>query len=428
MYVVQTSDEVVKRCLLMATDPGDLVLDITCGSGTTACVAEQWGRRWITCDTSRVPLALARQRLLTATFPWYSLKTQSQGPSGGFVYARKQNRKGEENGGLVPRITLKTIANKEEPEMVTLVDRPDINKKITRVCGTFSVEATIQAALTLSDEGSEIAVAAKGYTSPRAYLDRMIEVLRQSKTLRLPGNVSLELETVRPLADREHLHAEATVKNGSEKRIAIVFGPEDGAIGSEYVFNASMEAMQQGFQQLFLFGFAIQAKAREMLDKLKIPTTYVAMTPDVVMSDLLKTSRSSEIFSITGLPDVALKPAGNRVDGAPLHQVEVKGLDIFRPDTMVTVSIEAENLPCWMLDTNYNGMVFCASQVFFPKTGAWDNLQKSLKADFNDSVWEHLAGTISEPFVLGDKRRIAVKVIDDRGNELMVVKSAEGAN
>jgi adenine-specific DNA-methyltransferase len=427
LYVVQTSLKVAERCLLMTTDPGDLVMDITCGSGTTAYVAEQLGRRWLTCDTSRVPLALARQRLLTATFPWYSLKTPSQGPAGGFMYGRKQNRKGDEIGGLVPHITLKSIANNEQPETVTLVDRPEVNKQITRVCGTFTVEATIQATLTLDEEDNQAAGASKAISSPRAYLDRMIEVLRQSKTLWLPGNVSLELETVRPLADRESLHAEATAKNGSEKRIAIVFGPEDGAIGSEYVFNASMEAMQQGFQQLFLFGFAIQAKAREMLDKLKIPTTYVAMTPDVVMSDLLKTSRSSEIFSITGLPDVALKPAGHKADGTALYQVEVKGLDIFRPDTMETDSIEAENLPCWMLDTNYNGMVFCASQVFFPKTGAWNNLQKSLKGEFNESVWEHLAGTISEPFALGDKRRIAVKVIDDRGNELMVVKSAEGA-
>lgn len=428
LYVVQTSPEVVKRCLLLTTEPGDLVMDITCGSGTTAVVAEQWGRRWITCDTSRVPLALARQRLLTATFAWYRLKNPAQGPAGGFVYERKQNRKSEEIGGLVPHVTLKSLANNDEPATVTLVDRPEISNQITRVCGTFTVEATIQAALTLDDEDSNhVAGASKVISSPRAYLDRMIEVLRQSKTLRLPGNVSLELETVRPLADRESLHAEATAKNGSEKRIAIVFGPEDGAIGSEYVFNASMEAMQQGFQQLFLFGFAIQAKAREMLDKLKIPTTYVAMTPDVVMSDLLKTSRSSEIFSITGLPDVALEAAGHKPDGTALHQVEVRGLDIFRPDTMETDSIEAENLPCWMLDTNYNGMVFCASQVFFPKTKAWDNLQKSLKGEFNDSVWEHLAGTVSEPFALGDKRRIAVKVIDDRGNELMVVKSAEGA-
>jgi len=427
-YVVQTTQTVIERCLLMTTDPGDLALDITCGSGTTAVCAEKWGRRWISCDTSRVPLALARQRLLTSTFPWYSLKSPSHGPQGGFIYERRQNNKKEEVGGLVPRITLGSIANNEQPEMVTLVDRPEINRKITRVCGPFTVEATIQAAITLNEEDErQDAIGLKvANNSPRVYLDRMIEVLRQSKTLQLPGNVSLELNAVRPLADRECLHAEATTMNGTEKRIAIAFGPEDGAIGSEYVFNAQTEALQQGFHQLFLFGFAIQAKAHEMLDKLKIPTTYIAVTPDVVMSDLLKTSKASQIFSITGLPDVELKSTGNKQDGIPLYQVEIKGLDIFRPDTMETDSIEAENLPCWMLDTNYNGMVFCASQVFFPKTGAWDNLQKSLKGEFSDSVWEHLAGTSSEPFLLGDKRRIAVKVIDDRGNELMVVKNAEG--
>jgi len=427
-YVVQTNVKIIQRCLLMATDPGDLVVDISCGSGTTAYVAEEWGRRWVTCDTSRVPLALARERLLTATFPWYTLKEPSQGPAGGFRYERKQNRKGEEIGGKVPRITLKSIAKNEEPETVTLVDRPEVNKQITRVCGKFTVEATIQAAMGMDEECDHASETHRVLnSSPRSYLDRMIEVLRKSKRLQLPGNMTLELEAVHPLVDRECLHAEAIVKNGSERRIAIVFGPEDGAIGSEYVFNAHTEALQQGFHQLFLFGFAIQAKAREMLDKLKIPTTYIAVTPDVVMFDLLKTSKASQVFSITGLPDVELKPAGNKQDGTSLHQIEVKGLDIFRPDTMQTESIKPVNLPCWMLDTNYNGMVFCASQVFFPKTGAWENLQKSLKGEFSDSVWEHLAGTTSEPFVLGDKRRIAVKVIDDRGNELMMVKNAEGA-
>jgi adenine-specific DNA-methyltransferase len=427
VYVVQTNVGVVQRCMLMTTDPGDLVLDLTCGSGTTAFVAEQWGRRWITCDTSRVPLALARQRLLTATFPWYRLRTPGNGPSGGFIYEKKGGRDGGTAGGLVTRVTSTTIANNEDPETVTLVDRPEITNAITRVCGPFTVEATVRSALVLSEDDVHSVDPDSTPNSARAYLDRMIEVLRQSKTLRLPGNRSLEMADVHTLADREYLHAEAKVKNGSEQRIAIVFGPEDGAIGSEYVFNASIEAMQQGFQQLFLFGFAIQAKAREMLDKLKIPTTYVAMTPDVVMSDLLKTSRSSEIFSITGLPDVALTSCGQKTDGTALHQVEVRGLDIFRPDTMETDHISSENLPCWMLDTDYNGMVFCASQVFFPKTSAWDNLQKSLNGEFNDSVWEHLAGAVSEPFVLGERRRIAVKVIDDRGNELMVVKSADGA-
>lgn len=423
VYVVQTGVKVVERCIHMTTDPGDLVLDITCGSGTTAYVAEQWGRRWITADTSRVPIALARQRLLTSTFPWYKLKEPAKGPAGGFVYERKRNNKGEETGGLVPRITLKSIANDDDPKLETIIDRAEVTDKITRVCGPFTVEATIQAAMTMED--SEQPTPTATASNPRAYLDRMIEVLRQSKTLQLPGNVTLELEAISPLADREFLHAEGVARNGTEKRISFVFGPEDGAIGSEYVFNAHTEALQQGYQQLFLFGFAIDAKAREMLAKLKLPTTYVAVTPDVVMSDLLKTSRSSEIFSITGLPDVELEATGESKGDTPLYRAVIKGLDIFRPDTMETDEVKAENLPCWMLDTNYNGMAFFATQVFFPKTSAWDNLQKSLKGQFADSVWEHLAGTSSEPFALGDKKRIAVKVIDERGNELMVVKSLE---
>ena len=132
-----------ERCILMTTDPGDLVLDPTCGSGTTAYVAEQWGRRWITIDTSRVPLALARQRLLTATFPWYELKDNARGPAGGFIYKRKQNKKGEEVGGIVPHVTLEIIANNEPPKEEVLVDRPEADNKITRVTGAFCVEGTI---------------------------------------------------------------------------------------------------------------------------------------------------------------------------------------------------------------------------------------------------------------------------------------------
>ena len=426
IYVVRTSKKVIERCMLMVSDPGDLVLDITCGSGTTAVVAEQWGRRWITCDTSRVPIALARQRLLTSNFPWYQLKEPKSGPAGGFEYQRKQNKHGVEVGGRVPKITLQSIARTEDAGSRIISDRPEINRGVTRVCGPFTVEASIQAAMSLEEDGEPNSATPKT-GGPRAYLDRMIEVLRQSKSLSLPGNVTLQLEAVRPLANREFLHAEAVVKNGDEDTIAIAFGPEDGAVGSEYVFNASMEAMQQGFGQLFLFGFAIQGKAREMLDKLRIPTAYISVTPDVVMSDLLKTTRSSEIFSITGLPDVRLEEVGARDDATLLYRVVLKGLDIFRPDTMETEAVEAENLPCWMLDTNHNGMAFYANQVFFPKTSAWNDLQKSLKGRFEDSVWKHLAGTVSEPFPLGDKKRIAVKVIDERGNELMVIRSIEEA-
>lgn len=426
----------------MTTDPGDLVLDPTCGGGTTAYVAEHWGRRWITCDTSRVPLALTRQRLLTATFPWYQLKEPPRGPAGGFVYERRRNRKGEEVGGLVPRITLKSIANDEEPETVTLVDRPEVNAKITRVCGRFTVEATVQAARTVDDpppaedktsERERTAEETGVYENPRRYLDRMIEVLRQSHTLQLPGNISLHLAQVRPLsgADHDYLHAEAEETaggaEGKAQRIAVVFGPEHGAIDSHLVFEAAREAYYLKYDALYLFGFAIQAKARELVAdrrKLRLPCVYVSVTPDVVMSDLLKTSQASQVFAVTGLPDVRLERLERRgTDGAPLYQVSLLGLDIFRPQDLETEAIPAQQLPCWMLDSDYNGLVFMAHQVFFPRTSAWENLEKSLRGRFAEGVWAHLAGTVSEPFAAGPQRQIAVKVIDERGHELMVVKS-----
>ena len=425
-YVVQTTTKVIERCVLMTTDPGDLVFDPTCGSGTTAYAAEQRGRRWITCDTSRVPLALARQRLLTATFPYYELKDHQAGPSGGFVYKRKQNRKGEDIGELVPHITLKSIANDEPPAMEVLMDRPEVNENVIRVSGPFVVEATIAPEQTLDEAGTSKGVKPSAHprTDPATHLERMTQVLRQSKTLNLPGNRDLVLANIRRTADSDLIHAEALNGDG-KSRIAIVFGPEDGAISSDVVYNAASEANFLKYSHLYFFAFAIQAKARELIEdrkKLRIPCTYVAVTPDVVMSDLLKTSRASEIFSITGLPDVAIRKTGKKNDdGAALYDVELRGLDIFNPATMEQEAIEGRALPAWMLDTDYDGMSFFATQVFFPKTAAWDNLQKSLKATFDPSTWEHLAGTTSEPFALGERKRIAVKVIDERGNELMKV-------
>ncbi|SIQ81655.1 adenine-specific DNA-methyltransferase [Aromatoleum tolulyticum] len=434
LYVVQTSPKVIQRCVLMTTDPGDLVLDPTCGSGTTAYVAEQWGRRWITADTSRVPLALARQRLLTATFPYYDLLDVKIGPRGGFVYKRKRNKKEEEVGGLVPHITLKSIANNEEPAMEVLVDRPEVAKNITRVTGPFTVEALMPAAVEIATQGE--ATPENAATEPGAaygegndsgsHIDRMLRVLKLSRTLRLPENRVLVFDQVRAIDGFETLHAEAEEQNGSDKRVAVVFGPEDGAIGSETVYLAAEEAKDAGYAKLYFFGFAIQAKAREMLEdrsRKKLPCSFITVTPDVLMSDLLKTTRASEIFSVTGLPDVdVIELAQPSPSGAKLFRVRLKGLDIFNPATLETEAVEGENLPCWMLDTDYDGFSFFATQVFFPKTSAWDNLQKSLKAQFEAEVWAHLSGTESEPFELGSKRRIAVKVIDERGNELMVVR------
>ncbi|WP_281660204.1 site-specific DNA-methyltransferase [Microvirgula aerodenitrificans] len=440
MYVVQTNQDVIARCMLMTTDPGDLVLDPTCGSGTTAYVAEQWGRRWITCDTSRVPLALARQRLLTATFPYYDLKEPKLGPAGGFVYARKKNRKGEEVGGLVPRISLKSIANDEPPTTEVMVDRSEKVEGVVRVSGPFVVEATIAPAQTITalgntsaGSGDELEPTAGGSSAAQSdvatHIERMTQVLRQSKALRLPGNRELVLEQIRRTNDSDILHAEAADADG--KRIAIVFGPESGAISADMVFEAAREAHFLHYDQLYFFAFAIQAKARELIEernkdgapKLRIQCTYVTVTPDVAMSDLLKTTRASEIFSVTGLPDVKLTKLQQKNNaGEALYQVDVNGLDVFNPASMEQESVEGENLPCWMLDTDYDPSgSFYATQVFFPKTSAWDNLKKSLKTDFDESAWSHLAGTTSEPFVLGSRRRIAVKVIDERGNELMRV-------
>ena len=422
IYVVQTASKVIERCLLMTTDPGDLVLDPTCGSGTTAYVAEQWGRRWVTVDTSRVPLALARQRMLTATFPYYELKDPSRGPAGGFVYRRKQNKKGEEVGGLVPHITLKSIANDEPPAMEVLVDRPEEISGVTRVTGPFVAEATIAPVQSL-----QVYIDGDQPTADVAtHLDRMTEVLRQSKTLHLPGNRELTLAGIRRTVDTEYLHAEATE---GTKRIAIVFGPADGAVSQSLVYEGAREAHYLKYDGIYFFGFAVEPEARKMIEedkKLRIPAAYVAVTPDVAMSDLLKTTKASEIFSITGLPDFKVKTTAKKgPEGQPLYQVALEGVDVFDPESLETESVEGASVPCWMLDTDYDGMSFYASQVFFPKTSAWDNLQKSLKATFDDSIWEHLAGTVSEPFVLGSRRRVAVKVIDERGNELLRVKDVE---
>ncbi|WP_316170078.1 DNA methyltransferase [Bradyrhizobium sp. SZCCHNRI1058] len=418
LYVVQTAVKVVQRCILMTTDPGDLVLDPTCGSGTTAYAAEQWGRRWITIDTSRVPLALARQRILTSTFPYYKLKTPTAGPAGGFVYERRQTRKREEVGGLVPHITLRSIANAESPVMEVLVDRPEVATGVTRVAGPFVIEAMIPPVQPLGTaDGDPIAA-----DDVSTHIQRMTELLRQSKTLHLPGNRELAVTGVRRTAGTEYVHAEATESN---KRVAIVFGPADGAVSTTLVYEAGREAHYLKYDQLYFFGFAIEPGARAMIEdekKLRIPAAYVSVTPDVAMSDLLKTTRASEIFSVTGLPDVKVRRAKKKgADGQPLYEAELEGLDLFDPESIETDSVNGENVPCWMLDTDYDGLCFYAAQVFFPKTSAWDNLQRSLKTKFDDSVWSHLAGTISEPFALGERRRVAVKVIDERGNELMRV-------
>jgi adenine-specific DNA-methyltransferase len=411
----------------MTTTPGDLVLDPTCGSGTSAYVAEQWGRRWITTDTSRVPLALARQRLLTATFDYHELKEPAHGPSGGFVYKRKQNKKGEEVGGIVPHITLKSIANDEPPDEEVLVDRPEIDNRFVRVTGPFVVEATIPTPVDWEGDGVEDS-GAESVQSYGSFVERMIEVLRRSPVLHVGGGKTVELGNIRPPARSLSLSAEGVSIVGDEpKPVAFVFGPESGAISEKLVHAALQEANLKGYTHLYVIGFAIQPHARQLIDHSSemglVPSTYVQATPDLMMGDLLKNMRSSQIFSVCGLPDVDVHPAkAASKDGPPRFEVELVKLDTFDPTTMDTQHRKGNDVPCWMLDSDYNGLCFRATQVFFPRTGAWESIRKALKADYDDTVWDHLAGTRSAPFEAGEHRQVAVKVIDDRGNELLVVK------
>ena len=448
-YVVQTNIKVTERCLLMTTNPGDLVLDPTCGSGTTAYVAEQWGRRWITIDTSRVPLALARQRLLTATFKYFELKEPARGPAGGFVYREKKNKKGEHVGGIVPHITLGSIANNEPPKYEVLVDRPEVQSGITRVCGPFVFEASIP---TASNFEGEAPATDLQQDAAQDFTDRMIEVLRASPVLHLPGGKTVQLSGIRRPAKTLYLSAEALVRpadglnaaledadaaNGGlplqqGEPVALLFGSEYGAVAEVAVLQAWQEATAKNFSHLYVIGFAIEPKARQAIGEysaMGMPTTYVQATPDILMGDLLKNMRSSQIFSVCGQPDVALRTVPSPEDGIPnqtYYEVQLKGLDVFDPVTMDIDTRSGLDVPAWFLDTDYNGMVFRVCQAFFPRTQAWDNLKRALKADFDESVWAHLAGDTSTPFSGGTHQQIAVKVIDDRGNELMVVKPLEG--
>lgn len=417
-------------------------------------------------DTSRVPLALARQRLLTATFPWYELKDESRGPSAGFTYKRRQNTKGEEVGGIVPHITLGSIANNEPPQEEVLVDRPEEVKGVTRVTGPFVFEATIPTVMGLDDDAAP--QPASGERSEAAdaeatYIDRMLEVLRHSPVVQIGGGKAVTLRNLRRPAKTLMLSAEAVIDADSKgkaarldevvqaadeanrvslpfsgKPVALVFGPENGAIAERLVWEAAREATAKNYTHLYVIGFAIQPPARQFIETCEqavgIPATYVQATPDLMMGDLLKNMRSSQILSICGLPEVALRKAKapshetakEKVAGT-WYEVELLGLDVFDPATMQVEHKSGDDVPAWLLDTDYNGLSFHVSQAFFPRTQAWDNLKRALKGEYEDSVWAHLAGTVSVPFEAGSNAQIAVKVIDDRGNELMVLKSLKEA-
>jgi len=459
VYVVQTNPVILKRCILMTTDPGDLVLDPTCGSGTTAYVAEEWGRRWITCDTSRVAVTLAKQRLMTADFDYYELQHPDEGVGSGFQYKK------------VPHITLKSIANNPEiregmsseqidaaitryADREDLYDQPFIDKKRVRVTGPFTVEA-VPAPTVQSLEDIQVGVGAAATASGSAQqsigdfrhaatplLDTSIArsgpTLRHTewrdellKTgLRGKGGHHIDFSRVEPLAGTRWLHADAETKGIKPERVVISFGPEHSLLDSNQVELAWKEArMLVPRPDILVFAaFEFDPEAAKDIDELtkdKAGMTLLSaqMNADLLTEDLKKKRASNQSFWLVGRPDVELRQIG-KGEHKGKWEVEVGGFDYYNTRTGTIESGDTSRIAIWLFDPDYDGRSLYPRQVFFPMADedeGWTRLARNLKAEIDPDLIEAYRGTTSLPFDPGPHKQVAVKVIDDRGIESLKV-------
>ena len=525
VYVVQTNNRIVERCLLMTTDPGDLVLDPTCGSGTTAYVAESWGRRWITIDTSRVAVALARQRLLTGTFDYYKLNDESEGVAGGFVNKTVPHitlRSIAQNTALDPIFakyepilnekleTLNNALTEVTPEIRTklrfklaakersdgkksitdadrrrwqlsntawqewevpfdtdpdwpqalcdaltdyreafrakmdevngciaassegeeLVDQPEMDRKKLRVSGPFTVEAVQPAEASLDTDSPIGGEPEEGLdtfesdgvegepTNAEAYLDQMIRLLRNDG-VRFPDDQVMKFAELDPL-EEDILHAEGSWEgNDEERNVAVVFGPQHGPVTTMQVEACLPIASQRGYNQLIFAGFGFDGAAQATIQADPHPRVRIHMAhinPDVTMGDLLKETPSSQLFTVFGAPRTEIEMTG---DGE--YIVKMEGVDIYNPVENTVSSAGGDKVAAWFLDSDYDGRTFCITQAFFPDKKAWDKIARALKGVIDTERFEKFSGTESLPFPAGEHQRVAVKVIDPRGNEVMKV-------
>jgi len=424
-YVVQTPSNIIARCLLMATDPGDLVFDPTCGSGTTAYVAEQWGRRWITCDTSRVAITLAKQRLMTATFDYYQLAHPQEGVGSGFKYK------------TVPHITLKSIANNEPPAEETLYDQPYTDNNKTRITGPFTVEAVpapVGGPKTVDHLPAEGAKSIEQIEAEESIADLSVtrsgETLRQAEWreellrtgVRAKGGKMVEFTRVEPLSAARFLQAEAETREDSPKRVLIAFGPEHAPLEQRQVELALEEAQNlRPKPDIILFAaFHFDEEAAKDIDETHWPGVTLLraqMNADLLTEDLKKKRASNESFWLIGQPEVRLVEISEGDDKGKA-QLEVLGFDYYNPKTGIVESGGSHNIALWMLDPDYDGRSFFPAQVFFPMAGeseGWSRLAKDLKAEIDPEKMEAFKGTVSLPFKPG--KQIAVKIVDDRGIE-----------
>ncbi|HSW70001.1 MAG TPA: site-specific DNA-methyltransferase [Gammaproteobacteria bacterium] len=412
-YIVQTTTKVLQRCILMTTDPGDLIFDPTCGSGTSAYVAEQWGRRWITCDTSRVALALARKRVMTATFDYYGLAYPDEGIGSGFIYKK------------IPHVTLKSIANNEPPDQEISYDLPEIDRMKVRVTGPFTVEA-VPAPVVMSLDCNVEAPAND------ASVSRSGETLRQAewedelfKTgIRGKGGQRILFSRVESLSGTRYLHADAETKEDEPQRVVISFGPEHTPLEQRQVALAIEEAQSLVPKpKIIVFtAFQFDPEAAKDIDETNWPGVTllkVQMNADLLTADLKKKKSSNESFWLVGQPDIDLR---KNKDGT--WQVEVLGFDYYNTKTGILESGGSDKIAMWMLDHDYDGRSLFPHQVFFPissEKDGWSKLAKNLKAEIDEDKIQAYSSAISLPFAPGEHQRIAVKIIDDRGIESLKI-------
>jgi adenine-specific DNA-methyltransferase len=463
VYVVQTSRLVVQRCLLMTTDPGDLVYDPTCGSGTTSVVAEQWGRRWITSDTSRVATTLAKQRIMTAFFPYYQLAIPEDGISSGFVYK------------TLPHVTLKSIANNPEiregmtpveieaaiaryAEQETLYDKPVADKAKVRVTGPFTVEAVpAQAVRPISeivvesqpvDLDTQPALPGIGALEAQSKLQftqdvsvaRYGETLRQRQWrdellacgIRAKGGQRIEFARLEPLGGTRWLQCEGETKGPSPQRAVVSFGSEHAPLEQRQVAMALDEAQQlRPAPTMIIFAtFQFDPEAAKDIDETKWPGVTllkVQMNTDLLTDDLKKNRSGNESYWLMGQPDVELRQI-KKGDHKGEYEIEVHGFDYYNTRTGSIESGDTAKIAMWMLDTDYDGRSLFPRQVFFPMAGlkdGWARLARNLKAEIDEDLIEAYRGTVSLPFEPGEYKRVAVKIVDDRGIESLKVISIE---